>query len=159
MLTRGSFGAFPAWMRSTGLSGKISPASAKPQEMSDEIAGYLVSAMALDTQARQISDRTDRGVGRPRDVIIPDLGPKLLSFFLRCHDSAGRQSVLTSNAGQLAQMETGPFFNFVKTAIEPLNEVLVTELHRKPVSAARLARYALKERRHNLSAARRRQRH
>jgi hypothetical protein len=129
------------------------------QEMSDEIAGYLVNAMALDTQARQAADRTDRGVGRPRDVIIPYLGPNLLSFFLRCHDSAGRQSVLTSIAGQLAQMETGPFFNFVKTAIEPLNEVLVTELHRKPVSAARLARYALKERRHNLSAARRRQRH
>jgi hypothetical protein len=128
------------------------------QEISDEIAGYLLTSIALDTQARQGANSTDRGVGRPCDVIVPYLGPNLLSFFLRCRDSAGRQSVLTSIEGQLAQMETGPFFNFVKTAIEPLNEVLVTELHRKPVSAARLARYALKERRHNLSAARRRQR-
>jgi len=126
------------------------------QEMSDEIAGHLLTSIVLDTQARQGANRTDRGVGRPRDVIIPYLGPNFLSFFLRCHDSAGRQSVLTSIEGQLAQMEDGPFFNFVKTAIEPLNEVLVTELHRKPVSAARLARYALEERCHNLSVARRR---
>jgi hypothetical protein len=76
--------------------------------MTDEIAGHLVNAIALDTQARQTADRTDQGVGRP------------------C---------------QLAQMEAGPFFDFVKTAIEPLNEVLVTKLHRKPVSAARLTRY------------------
>jgi hypothetical protein len=126
------------------------------QEMSDEIAGYLVNAIALDTQARQTANRTDQGVGRPRDVIIPFLGPNLLSFFLRCHDSAGRQSVLTSIEGQLAQMEAGPFFDFVKTAIEPLNEYLVTELRRKPVSAARLARFALAERRRNLSAPKRR---
>jgi hypothetical protein len=126
------------------------------KELSDEIAGHLLSAIALDTQARQTADRNDRDVGRPRDVIIPYLGPNLLSFFLRCHASAGRQSVLTSIEGQLAQMEAGPFFAFVKTAIEPLNEYLVTELQRKPISAARLARYALAERRHNLSAARRR---
>jgi hypothetical protein len=125
------------------------------KEMIDEIVTFLMDAIAL-YMAWQTANRTDRGVGRPRCVIIPYLGPKLLSFFLRCHDSAGRRSVLTSIEGQLAQMEAGPFFNFVQIAIEPLNAYLVTELHRKPISATRLARYALEERRHNLSAARRR---
>lgn len=129
------------------------------KEMTDEIVALSMTAIALAMEARQTANRTDRGVGRPRDVIIPNLGPNLLSFFLRYHDSAGRQSVLTSIEGQLAQMEDGPFFNFVKMSIEPLNEVLVTELHRKPISAARLARCALEEHSHNLSAARRRLRH
>lgn len=126
------------------------------REMADEIAGFLMGAIALDMAARQTANR---GVGRPCDIITPFLGPKLLSFFLRCRDSAGRQSVLTSIEGQLAQMEAGPFFDFVRITIEPLNEYLVLELHRKPLSAARLARYALAERRRDLSAARRRSRH
>jgi hypothetical protein len=126
------------------------------KEMIDEVVAFLMGATALEMEARQSANRTNRGVGRPRDVIIPYLGPNLLSFFLRCHDSAGRHSVLTSIDGRLAQEEAGPFFEFVKLAIEPLNEYLVTELHCKPLSAARVARYALAERRPNLRAAKRR---
>jgi hypothetical protein len=37
---------------------------------------------------------------------------------------------LTSIDGKLAQIEAGPFFEFVKVAIEPLNQFLVSELHR-----------------------------
>jgi hypothetical protein len=125
------------------------------KEMADEITAFLMGAVALELEARQTASRHDRGVGRPCDVMTPYLGPSLLSFFLRCRDSAGRQSVLTSIDGQLAQMEAGPFFEFVKIAIEPLNDVLVNKLHRRPLSAARLTRYALAERRRNSYAARR----
>jgi hypothetical protein len=143
-------------MRSTGPPGENFTGEREKKEMTDEIAALFMGTIALDMEARQAANRSDRGVGRPRDVMIAYLAPNLLSFFLRCHDSAGRQSVLTSIEGQLAQMEAGPFFDFVRVAIVPFNECLVTELHRKPLSAARLARYALAERRRNLYAARRR---
>ena len=97
-----------------------------------------------------------RRVGRPRDVMSRHLGPALLTLFLRYHDTAGRHSVLTSIDGKLAQIEAGPFFERVKVVIEPLNQFLVSELHRNPLSAARLARYALDQRRRNLRAAKRR---
>ena len=84
------------------------------------------------------------------------LGPRLLTMFLGYHPSAGRHSVLTSIDGRLVQKEDGPLFNFITAAIEPLNKYLVEELHWKPLSAARLARYALAERRRDLQAARRR---
>jgi hypothetical protein len=147
--------------RLTGLDEEFGPrgenfTGERVREMTDEITAFLMVGIALDMEARQTANRSGRAVGRPRDVIIPYLGPNLLSFFLRCHDSAGRKSVLTSIEGQLAQMEAGQFFDFVKTTIEPLNEYLVTELHRKPLSAARLARYALAEHRRNLYVARRR---
>jgi hypothetical protein len=53
---------------------------------------------------------------------------------------------VTSIGGELKQEETGPLFNFMKTGIRPLNNFLVDELHRMPLSASRLARYALAER-------------
>ncbi|HMJ28191.1 MAG TPA: hypothetical protein VK512_05695 [Xanthobacteraceae bacterium] len=53
---------------------------------------------------------------------------------------------MTSTGGELKQEETGPLFNFLKTGIQPLNKYLVDDLHRMPLSASRLARYALAER-------------
>lgn len=120
-----------------------------------ELTGLLVLAFAHDMVDRIASLRVGRKAGRPRDILTRELGPTLLTLFLRYHPSAGRHSVLTSIDGRLAQEEAGPLFNFIKAAIEPLNEYLVEELHWKPLSAARLARYALAERRHNLQAVRR----
>jgi len=74
------------------------------------------------------------------------LAPELLLVFLRCHDSAGRKSVATSIDGKLKQKEAGQFFEFIKVVIEPLNQYLTTELHREPLSASRLARFALADR-------------
>jgi hypothetical protein len=82
------------------------------------------------------------------------LAPELLSVFLRCHDKAGRQSVATSIDGKLKQREGGQLFEFINVLIQPLNQYLTTELHRKvPLSAARLARFALDKRREEAEAA------
>jgi len=80
--------------------------------------------------------------------VTPYLAPELLSVFLRCHDSAGRKSVATSIDGKLKQKEAGQLFEFINVLIQPLNRYLITALHRKvPLSAARLARFALDKRR------------
>ena len=44
-------------------------------------------------------------------------------------------------------MEAGDLFRFIETIIQPLNQYLTTELHRKPLSASRMARFALADRR------------
>jgi hypothetical protein len=79
--------------------------------------------------------------------VTPYLAPELLSVFLRCHDKAGRQSVVTSIDGKLKQKEAGPLFKFIDALIQPLNQYLTTELHCFPLSAERLARFALDKRR------------
>src|SRR6266404_5571461 len=113
----------------------------------DELTGLLVQAVTTEAANRQFSNSSGRRAGRPRDVITPYLAPALLLVFLRCHDSAGRKSVATSIDGKLKQNEAGRLFEFINTAIQPLNQYLTTELHRKPLSAARLARFALAEHR------------
>jgi hypothetical protein len=40
-------------------------------------------------------------------------------------------------------------FEFIDALVQPLNRYLTTELHRSPLSAGRLARFALKEHRGN----------
>jgi hypothetical protein len=115
-----------------------------------ELTGLLLLAFAHDMVGRIARLRVGRKAGRPRDILTRELGPTLLTLFLRYHPWAGRHSVLTSIDGRLAQEEAGPLFNFIKAVIEPLNEYLVEDLHWKPLSAARLARFALAERRHNL---------
>ncbi len=112
----------------------------------DELTGLLVQAVANEAASRQFTNNSSRRVGRPRDVMSPYLAPELLLVFLRCHDSAGRKSVATSIDGKLKQKEAGQFFEFIKVVIEPLNQYLTTELHREPLSASRLARFALAER-------------
>jgi hypothetical protein len=84
-----------------------------------------------------------------RDLMIPHLAKVLLARYLRYHDSAGRKSVWTSIDGKLVQMEAGTFFECLKIALAPLNRYLVDELHRKPISPARVARFALSNRRYN----------
>src|SRR5258705_11439820 len=59
-----------------------------------------------------------RRVRRPRDVMIPYLGPELLSVYLRCHNSGGRQSVATSIDGKPRQKGAG------LSSKEPLNHYL-----------------------------------
>jgi hypothetical protein len=112
----------------------------------EELTGLLVQAVAQEALDRQFYNGSGRRAGRPRDAITPYLAPELLSVFLRCHDSAGRLSVVTSIDGKLKQKEAGRLFEFINAAIGPLNQYLTTELHREPLSASRLARFALLER-------------
>ena len=118
----------------------------------EELTGLLVQAVAQEALDRQFYNGSGRRAGRPRDAITPYLAPELLSVFLRCHDSAGRQSVATSIDGKLKQKEAGRLFEFINAAIGPLNQYLTTELHREPLSASRLARFALSYRRRTLRA-------
>jgi hypothetical protein len=112
----------------------------------EELTGLLVQAVNHEAASRQSNDNSSRRAGRPKDVVTPYLAPELLSVFLRCHASAGRQSVATSIDGKLKQKEAGQLFEFIKAVIQPLNQYLTSELHRSRLSAARLARFALKER-------------
>jgi hypothetical protein len=109
-------------------------------EMIDEITWVLLCAILLDVEDRR---RSDRAVGRPRDVITPELGVGLLWFFRRYNKAPGRRSVPISIDGK--QEEAGPLFEFIKATIEPVNRHLV-ENNRKPRSPARIARYGLNER-------------
>jgi hypothetical protein len=139
--------------RLSGLLEEYGPAGAnytgegEEHKLIEELTGFLVQAVARDA-AQQITNSTGRRVGRPRDAIIPYLGPELLSVYLRCHNSGGRQSVATSVDGKLGQKEAGLLYEFIKAIIKPLNDYLTTDLHRRPLSASRLARFALQERRH-----------
>ena len=127
------------------------------KEIIDELTSVLVQAVARDAAARHFTNSTGRKAGRPREDMIPYLAPELLSVFLRYHNSGGRQSVATSTDGKPGQKEAGRLFEFIKATIEPLNHYLTTELHRRPLSASRLARFALSERRRMVRAAKWRQ--
>jgi hypothetical protein len=126
------------------------------KQIIDELADILVQTVDEHVIGREISNSIGRRAGRPREVMIRCLGPKLLSFYLRYHDSAGRQSVVTSVDGKPKQKESGQLFEFIKTIIEPLNRYLTTELHCRPLSASRLARFAPSDRRKTLRALERR---
>lgn len=114
-------------------------------QLINEIAGRLLQALLLDVCER-LYGVANRGVGCPRDPMVPCMAGALLGCYLRFHDSAGRHSVLTSDGSRLLQMEAGPFFEFLQAVLAPLNNYLVVELHRRPISPARVARYALAHR-------------
>jgi len=119
-------------------------------DMVGEINVFLLNAFVLDVAARRIARTIGRGVGRPPDVMTPDLSPNLLAYFLRHNGPTGRRSIVVLADGKNGQAEAGPLFEFFKTAIEPLNRYL-TEIQRKPLSPARLARYALNDRKRKLT--------
>ena len=112
----------------------------------ETLCGLLVQAVISEVADRESANRSSRRPGRPRVPMIPLLGRELLLVFLRCHDRAGRQSVTTSIDGKITQREAGQLFEFINTVIQPLNQYLTIELHRKPLSASRLARFALDDR-------------
>jgi hypothetical protein len=72
-------------------------------------------------------------------MIVP-LGRDLLALYLRYHDFGGRHSVVVTVDGKSVQVESGPVLAFFAKAIEPLNRFLVEELHRRPLSPARVLR-------------------
>jgi len=119
---------------------------AEGSELIKELTGILVWALALDLSDRQYGIAR-RSAGRPPDLMTPHLATALLACYLRYRSSAGRQSVLTSIDGKLTQKEAGPFFEYLKAVLAPLNRYLVEELHRRPLSPARVARFALADRR------------
>jgi hypothetical protein len=115
----------------------------------EALAGVLVQAVIREVADRQSANSSGRRTGRPKDVVTPYSAPQLLSVFLRCHERAGRQSVAvgTSVDGKSKQREAGELFEFIELVIQPLNQFLTAELGRRPLSAARLARFALDDRR------------
>jgi hypothetical protein len=115
----------------------------------EALCGLLVQGVIREVADRQSANRSGRRPGRPRDAMIPLLAPELLSVFLRFNDRAGRKSVTTSIDGKITQKEAGQLFKFFETVIQPLNRYLTTELRRKSLSAARLARFALDDRSRN----------
>ena len=122
-------------------------AQREENEIIDELTKFLVQAVAEDAEVRQISNNDGPSAGRPGEAMSPYLAHALLLVYLRYHNSGGRKSVATSVDGKLKQEEAGPLFEFIKAAIEPLNRYLTNDLHRRPLSASRLARVALSERR------------
>ena len=50
-----------------------------------ELAGLIVVALCRDMAERIASARAGRKAGRPCDILTRELGPPLLSLFLRCH--------------------------------------------------------------------------
>lgn len=139
----------PALWRLSGLEKKEWPSEHckgiyQPNEMVNEIAVFLTVAFLIDIAAQR--KRSSRG--RPRDVVTSELAPNLLRYFLRFNNLSGRHSVIVTVDGRKRQQEAGRLFEFFKAAIEPLNQYLI-EIGRKPLSPARLARYALREHRRN----------
>jgi hypothetical protein len=116
------------------------------EEIKKELVGILLRAMEALRLQRVDYLRRGRGVGRPPDPMIVRLGQELIALYLRYHDFGGRHSVVTTVDGKSVQKESGPLLEFVTQAIEPLDRVLVEELHRKPLSPARVLRAGLRAR-------------
>jgi hypothetical protein len=129
-----------------GPPGKGFTGELEGDEAIKELTGLIIVSLCEDLIERIENAISERKAGRPCDVLTRALGPRLLDLYLRYNASAGRHSVWTAIDGKLVQEEAGPFFEFIKAVIEPVNEFLVGE-NWKPVSAARLARYALAEQR------------
>jgi hypothetical protein len=80
--------------------------------------------------------------GRPRESVLEILAG-LREIFERYNADARRHSVLTSINGKLKQEEAGPFLEFLKIAIAPLNEFLAdlqASHGAKPISPAQIMR-------------------
>lgn len=140
--------AYIAW---SGPVGDGFTGKEEGDEVIKELTGQVVISICDDVIERIESAATERKAGRPCDMLTRVLGPRLLDMFLRYNSVASRHSVLTSRDGKLVQEETGPLFWFFEVAIKPINDCL-RELNWKPISAGRLARYALAKRRRSLQA-------
>ena len=120
------------------------------EEISKEVTGILLRALEALRLQRIDYLRRGRGVGRPRNPMIIPLGKDLFALYMRYHNFGGRHSVATTIDGKTVQIESGPLLAFFTEAIEPLNRILVEELHRKPLSPARVLRAGLRARRYPL---------
>lgn len=118
------------------------------EEIKKEVNAILLRAIEALRMQHIAYLRAGRGVGRPRNPMIVPLGRDLLALYLRYHDFGGRHSVVLTVDGKRVQVESGPLLAFFAEAIEPLNKVLVEELHRKPLSPARVLRAGLRARRY-----------
>lgn len=88
---------------------------------------------------------SDRQTGRPEDLVLSFLGDSLLRCYLRFNAVASRHSIAASSDG--AQVEAGPFFEFLTIVIGPLNQYfknLPASVGKKTLSAAQIARVGLK---------------
>jgi hypothetical protein len=87
--------------------------------------------------------RTDIQNGRPESLILSILATRLRELFLCYNDVATRHSVASD--GNIAQVEAGPFLEFLKLVIAPLNEFFATlppSYGAKPISPVQVARKA-----------------
>jgi hypothetical protein len=118
------------------------------EEIKKELGAILLRAIEAVRLQRIAYLRIGRGVGRPRNPMTIPLGRDLLGLYLRYHDFGGRHSVVIIVEGKPVQVESGPLLQFFTLAIELLNRILVEELHRKPLSPARVLRAGLHARRY-----------
>jgi hypothetical protein len=85
--------------------------------------------------------KTEAAKGRPKKPLLDVLSEKLRDLFLRHNEVATRRSIASD--GNVAQAEAGPYLEFCKTVIAPLNEFfaqLPLSYDAKPISAERVAR-------------------
>ena len=127
---------------------------AEGEQQISELTKFLVLAIAHECEARMIAGESPNGpgVGRPTNYMIRYLGRELVAFFWRYHNTGGRHSVVTSSDGRLTQMEAGPLFELATLLLVVLNQIVVEELHFRPLSAARVIRYGLAARRDKFRA-------
>ena len=133
-----------------GPFGKYFTGEDEGEEIKKELIGMLLRAIEALRLQRIDYLRRGRGVGRPSNPMIVALGRDLVALYMRYHDFGGRYSVVITIDGKSVQEESGPLLAFITEAIAPINRVLVEELHRKPLSPARVARAGLHARRHGL---------
>jgi hypothetical protein len=138
-------------------SGKVEPEAtsmiARHYQRADETPGKFGFDVYQDQDApeldlQQVSRAATQAViqlkseaakGRPKEYPSNILSEKLRDLFLLHNDAATRHSIASD--GKVAQLEAGPYFEFCKTAIAPLNEFFATlprSYGAKPISAGQV---------------------
>jgi len=87
--------------------------------------------------------------GRPKNIAMEVLASRLVSLYMGFNDRASRRSVVSWSRGRYVQIEDGPFVDFLKLVIAPLNQFYAEQPGKDrptPISAPQLARIALRDR-------------
>ena len=84
---------------------------------------------------------TTRSTGRPASAAIPIVADGLRPIFLRYNEKITRHSELTSNDSRLLQTEGGPFFEFIRAAVLPL-QTFLTDQDLSNIAASSIVRRA-----------------
>jgi hypothetical protein len=140
--------------REFGPKGKGFTGESEIDQCMAELVKFLVLAICYQLEARERASQSGLGlpVGRPRNHMIRYLGPQIVAIFHRYSDTGGRHSVWTFSDGRLTQEETGPLFTFASLMVAVFNEIVAEELRLPPLSAARVIRNGLAERRRQFYA-------
>jgi hypothetical protein len=91
--------------------------------------------------------KAEAAPGRRKDWVVEFLALQFREIFLRFNVRITRHSLESQRDGKEIQIEGGPFIDFLREVLEPLNPFfseLPKEYGAKPISAAYVARVALK---------------